>query len=58
MLENASQHIAYDFEVSQELLKVPSRVYSIAVCGWALFKGVPTVRPTLLIAFDGSRFNE
>ena len=56
MLENASQHIAYDFEVLQELLKVPSRVYSIAACGWAL-KGVPTVGPTPLIAFDGSRFN-
>ena len=36
MLENTSQHIACDFDVSQELWNVPSWVYSIAVCGWAL----------------------
>ena len=36
MLENASQHIACDFDVSQELWNVPSRVYRIAACGWAL----------------------
>ena len=40
MLENASQHIACDFSVSQELCNVPSRVYSIAACGWALI-GLP-----------------
>ena len=36
MLENASQHIACDFDVSQALWNVPSQVYSIATCDWAL----------------------
>ena len=36
MLENASQHIACDFDVSQQLWNVPSRACSIAACGWAL----------------------
>ena len=35
MLENTTQHIACDFDVSQEVWNVPSRVYSIASCGWA-----------------------
>ena len=39
ILENASQHIACDFSVSQELWNVPSRVHSIATCGWALRGG-------------------
>ena len=39
MLENASQSIAGDVDTSQELWNVPSQVYSIAACGWALFLG-------------------
>ena len=35
MLENASQHIACDFDVSQEFWNTPSQVCSIAACGWA-----------------------
>ena len=37
-LENASHYIACNFDVSQDLWNTPSRVYSIAVCCWAIWK--------------------
>ena len=35
LFKNASQHIPCNFDASQELWNVPSRVYSVAACGWA-----------------------
>ena len=59
MLEKASQSIACDFDISQGLQNVPSKVISIATCDWALtlqkshqsaHDGMFSYSPAMLIA--------
>ena len=55
MLENASQTIACDFDVSQEFWNVPSQVYIMPTCGWAYTMVCPYLH-VVYMAFHNHRY--